>query len=94
MPFLVFDSLVAYYLSFVLSDFAVNFCFGHATVWTRVKGVLLTLESNRDLIWLRTYVRAPLLLLDLPCSLLQSRTAKSQTTKLEVYSFLLISQPA
>jgi hypothetical protein len=47
--FLVFDSLVAYYLSFVLSGFAVNFCFGHATVLTRFKGILLTLECNRDL---------------------------------------------
>jgi hypothetical protein len=47
--FLVFDSLAAYYLLLVLSYFAVNFCFGHATVLARFKGVLLTLECNRDL---------------------------------------------
>jgi hypothetical protein len=47
--FLVFDSLAAYYLLLVLSYFAVDFCFGRATVLARLKGVLLTLECNRDL---------------------------------------------
>ena len=50
--FLVFGSLVAYYLSFVLSEFAVNFCFGHATVLTRFKGVFIDIgvQPRSDLV--------------------------------------------